>query len=74
MSFVLRLNDNYSDLRGQIMRMKPCPTLDMAYSMVLMEEQQTTPKSNNTALATVQTWKGESGNKGKGTTEGPKKE
>lgn len=45
-SFVLRLNESYVDISGQIMRMKPRLTLDMTYSMVLMEEQQ---RSNHMA-------------------------
>lgn len=51
-SFILGLNEGYVDIEGQIMRMKPQPTLDMAYSVVLMEEQQrstTNSESNNTA-------------------------
>lgn len=34
------LNTNYINIRGEIMRMKPRPNLEMAYSIVLMEEQQ----------------------------------
>lgn len=70
-SFILGLNDSYVDLRGQIMRMKPQPSLDMAYSMVLMEEQQrstTNPEPNNTALVVHQANKKEYQSKDKGTT------
>lgn len=61
-SFILGLNDSYVDLKGQIMRMKTQPTLDMTYSMVLMEEQKrstTSPESNNTTLVAHQTNKKE---------------
>lgn len=39
-SFILGLNDNYMDIRGQIMRMKPPPTLDMTYSMILWKNNR----------------------------------
>lgn len=60
-SFILGLNDSYSDLKGQITRMSPRPTLDVVYSMALMEEQKRSSSTidvNNTTLAvTPETWR-----------------
>lgn len=39
-SFIMGLNDRYVNIRGQITRMKPKATLYMAYSILMMEEQQ----------------------------------
>ena len=34
------LNDSYKVLRGQILMMKPLPTISTTYSMILQEERQ----------------------------------
>lgn len=38
--FLMGLNDNFIRIRGQMLLMKPLPTLSQAYSMLLQEENQ----------------------------------
>lgn len=52
-SFIMGLNKSHANIRGQIIRMKPRPTVDMAYSIVMMEEHQSgnsTTKNEGTTL------------------------
>lgn len=37
---LMGLNDSYKIIRGQILMMKPLPTLSTAYALILQEEQQ----------------------------------
>lgn len=51
------LNDSYVGIRGKILQMRPQPTLDFGYSMVLIEEQQrgiSNIETSNTALVAHQ--------------------
>lgn len=38
--FLMGLGDHFTAIRGQILMMKPIPTLSQCYSMLLQEENQ----------------------------------
>ena len=40
MQFLNGLNDSYSQVRTQILMMKPSPSIDKAFSLVIQEERQ----------------------------------
>lgn len=45
--FLMGLNDGFTGIRGQMLMMKPLPTLSQAYSMLLQEEgQRASPMSS----------------------------
>ncbi|XP_074377938.1 uncharacterized protein LOC141719457 [Apium graveolens] len=45
--FLMGLNDGFTTIRGQMLMMKPLPTLSQAYSLLLQEEgQRSTPMSS----------------------------
>ncbi|XP_074327508.1 uncharacterized protein LOC141665422 [Apium graveolens] len=45
--FIMGLNDGFTAIRGQMLMMKPLPTLSQAYSLLLQEEgQRSTPMSS----------------------------
>lgn len=38
--FLMGLNDSFTEIRGQILMMKPLPSLNQCYGMILQEENQ----------------------------------
>lgn len=46
--FLMGLNDSFTGIRGQMFMMKPLPTLNKSYSLLLQEESQ-----RSTPVATV---------------------
>lgn len=43
--FLMDLNNQYTAIRGQILMMNPLPTLNVAYALLLQEENQRTSLS-----------------------------
>lgn len=39
-SFLMGLNEKYTNVRGQFLMMQPVPTISQAYSLLLQEESQ----------------------------------
>lgn len=40
MSFLMRLNDTYASVRGQILLMDPIPSLSKVFSLLLQDEKK----------------------------------
>jgi len=58
MQFLVGLNDDYKTIRGSILMMKPFPSIDQVYQLIIQEEKQrslstTTQISNNASVFSV---------------------
>lgn len=51
MQFLMGLNEQYTSIRGNILMMKPLPSVDQAYSIMMQEEKQREVYSNSHSIA-----------------------
>ena len=55
MSFLIRLNDSYSQVRGQLSLMDPFPPINKVFSLISQEESKRTVGSHFTQNADYNT-------------------